>query len=81
MFCMLLAFMLYVHALFLLTCFITDISAKATGAYEGARIKVANFVNAADSREIIFTRNATEAINLVAYSWGLSNLKDRKSVV
>ncbi|XP_025792746.1 cysteine desulfurase 1, chloroplastic isoform X2 [Panicum hallii] len=51
------------------------LSAKATDAYEGARRKVANFVNAADSREIVFTRNATEAINLVAYSWGLSNVK------
>jgi cysteine desulfurase/selenocysteine lyase len=64
----------------LLTRFIIDISAKATGAYEDARIKVANFVNAADSREIIFTRNATEAINLVAYSWGLSNLKQGDEV-
>ncbi|XP_035822507.1 cysteine desulfurase 1, chloroplastic-like isoform X1 [Zea mays] len=52
------------------------LSAKATHAYEDARRKVANFVNAADSREIVFTRNATEAINLVAYSWGLSNLKE-----
>ncbi|TVU27262.1 hypothetical protein EJB05_29860 [Eragrostis curvula] len=51
------------------------LSVKATDAYERARTKVANFINAADSREIVFTRNATEAINLVAYSWGLSNLK------
>lgn len=57
------------------------LSAKATAAYENARIKVANFVNAADSREIIFTRNATEAINLVAYSWGLSNLKQGDEIV
>uniref|UniRef100_A0ACD5W7B1 Uncharacterized protein n=1 Tax=Avena sativa TaxID=4498 RepID=A0ACD5W7B1_AVESA len=60
---------------------IHNLSAKATGAYEAARIKVANFVNAADSREIIFTRNATEAINLVAYSWGLSNLKQGDEIV
>ncbi|KAK3139194.1 hypothetical protein QOZ80_5AG0379300 [Eleusine coracana subsp. coracana] len=57
------------------------LSAKATDAYERARIKVANFVNAADSREIVFTRNATEAINLVAYSWGLSNLNQGDEII
>ncbi|CAD6258659.1 unnamed protein product [Miscanthus lutarioriparius] len=57
------------------------LSAKATHAYEDARRKVANFVNAADSREIVFTRNATEAINLVAYSWGLSNVKEGDEIV
>ncbi|XP_044483629.1 cysteine desulfurase 1, chloroplastic [Mangifera indica] len=51
------------------------LSAKATEEYELARKKVAAFINASDCREIVFTRNATEAINLVAYSWGLSNLK------
>ena len=51
------------------------LSAKATDQYEAARRKVASFINASDSSEIVFTRNATEAINLVAYSWGLSNLK------
>lgn len=50
-------------------------SAKATDEYELARKKVAAFINASESREIVFTRNATEAINLVAYSWGLANLK------
>jgi cysteine desulfurase/selenocysteine lyase len=45
----------------------------ATEAFEGARDKAAAFVNAR-SREIIFVRNATEALNLVAYSWGLANL-------
>lgn len=45
-----------------------------------ARKKVAAFINASDSREIVFTRNATEAINLVAYSWGLSNLKPEDEV-
>lgn len=50
-------------------------SAKATDEYELARQKVANFINASECREIVFTKNATEAINLVAYSWGLSNLK------
>lgn len=55
-------------------------SAKATDEYESARRKVAAFMNASDSREIVFTRNATEAINLVAYSWGLSNLKPEDEV-
>ncbi|MEX0622012.1 MAG: cysteine desulfurase [Candidatus Woykebacteria bacterium] len=48
---------------------------EATEAYEGARKKVADFVNAGDRRQIVFTRNATEAINLVAYSWGRKNIK------
>lgn len=56
-------------------------SAKATDEYESARRKVATFINASDSREIVFTRNATEAINLVAYSWGLSNLKPGDEVI
>jgi cysteine desulfurase / selenocysteine lyase len=47
---------------------------RATVALENAREKVRAFVNAPDVREIVFVRNATEAINLVAYSWGLSNL-------
>ncbi|PSP18594.1 MAG: cysteine desulfurase [Cyanobacteria bacterium QS_8_64_29] len=51
------------------------LSVRATEAFEGARDKVAGFVNAASRNEIVFTRNATEAINLVAYSWGLSNLQ------
>ncbi|XP_078445353.1 chloroplastic NIFS-like cysteine desulfurase [Wolffia australiana] len=57
------------------------LSARATEAYERARAKVATFVNASESREIIFTRNATEAINLVAYSWGLTNLKSGDEVI
>lgn len=57
------------------------LSAKATDEYESARQKVANFINAAEAREIIFTRNATEAINLVAYSWGLSNLKPGDEII
>lgn len=67
---------------FLLTSFYyhSEYSAKATDEYELARQKVANFINAAEAREIIFTRNATEAINLVAYSWGLSNLKPEDEV-
>src|SRR5436190_14171893 len=47
---------------------------QATAGYEGARETVARFVNAPTAREIVFTRNATEGINLVAYAWGLSNL-------
>jgi cysteine desulfurase/selenocysteine lyase len=47
---------------------------KATAGYEGARERIARFVNAPTSRELIFTRNATEGINLVAYAWGLTNL-------
>ena len=50
------------------------LSERATEAFEGSREKVRAFVNAPSSREIIFTRQATEAINLVAYSWGLNNL-------
>ncbi len=51
------------------------LSERATAAYEGARSKVAAHFHAASTREIIFTRGATEAINLVASSWGDSNLK------
>jgi len=47
---------------------------RATEGYEGAREKVAQFLNAPSAREIVFTRNATEALNLVAYAWGLDNL-------
>jgi len=46
------------------------LSSRATDAYEGARDKIAKFVNAASRQEIVFTRNASEAINLVAYAWG-----------
>ena len=49
---------------------IYTIGEKATAAYEAARVRVARFINAPDSHELIFTRNATEAINLVAYAWG-----------
>src|SRR6186997_3276344 len=46
----------------------------ATAGYEGARAKIATFLNAPSEREVIFTRSATEGINLVAYAWGLDNL-------
>jgi cysteine desulfurase/selenocysteine lyase len=51
-----------------------EIAARATDAFEAARAKVARFVNAQDAAEIIWTRNTTEAINLVSFSWGLANL-------
>src|SRR5947199_6753849 len=50
------------------------LSERATAEYESARDKVARFVNAPDSRELIFTHGPTESINLVAYAWGLDNL-------
>ncbi|MCL1470646.1 SufS family cysteine desulfurase [Argonema antarcticum] len=57
------------------------LSGKATDAYEGAREKVAKFVNATFPQEIIYTRNASEAINLVAYAWGLTNLQPGDEVI
>ena len=57
------------------------LSARATDAYEGARDKVAAFVNAASRQEIIYTRNASEAINLVAYSWGLNTLQPGDEII
>jgi cysteine desulfurase / selenocysteine lyase len=57
------------------------LSVRATEAYEGARDKVARFVNAASRQEIVFTRNASEAINLVAYSWGLNTLKPGDEII
>src|ERR671922_303998 len=50
------------------------LSERATAAFEGSRQKVQAFINAPEAREVIFTRNATEGLNLVAYAWGLSNL-------
>ena len=57
------------------------LSEEATAAFEASRAKVARFINAASSKEIIWTRNATEAINLVAYSWGSANLKSGDEVL
>ena len=53
----------------------------ATEAYEGGRTKVAEFINAPRTEEVIFTRNATEAINLVASSWGGPNIKEGDEIV
>ena len=51
------------------------IAEEATERYEGTREKVRAFINAASTKEIIYTRGTTEAINLVAYSWGRKNIK------
>ncbi|ELR96801.1 SufS family cysteine desulfurase [Gloeocapsa sp. PCC 73106] len=58
-----------------------SLSTRATEAYEAARAKVAQFIGASSPREIVFTRNATEAINLVAYSWGLNNLQQGDEII
>lgn len=52
-----------------------SLSERATKSYEHARDEVAKFINAKESSEIIFTRNTTESLNLVAYSYGLSHIK------
>ncbi|MCU0569649.1 MAG: SufS family cysteine desulfurase [Oculatellaceae cyanobacterium Prado106] len=57
------------------------LSSRATDAYEGARDKVAAFINAAHREEIVYTRNATEAINLVAYSWAMSTLQRGDEII
>ena len=57
------------------------LSAKATDAYEATRDKVAKFINAASRQEIVYTRNASEAINLVAYSWGMNNLHPGDEII
>ena len=54
---------------------------EATAMYEGARDRIAKFINAKSSKEVIYTRNATEAINLVAYSWGRANIKQGDVIV
>ena len=60
---------------------IYTIGEKATAEYERARARVAHFINAPDSHEIVFTRNATEAINLVSYSWGRRNIGRGDAIV
>ena len=60
---------------------IYEISERATEATEITRRKVRDFINAAYSSEIIYTRNATEAINLVARAWGEANLKSGDTVI
>ncbi len=58
-----------------------QLSARATDHFEAARGKVAAFIGAASDREIVFTRNASEAINLVARSWGDANLREGDEVL
>ena len=58
-----------------------ELAARATEHFEAARVKVARFINAAEPAEIIWTRNVTEAINLVSYSWGLGNLKPGDAIL
>ena len=57
------------------------LSVEATDIYENARERVRKFINAKKSNEIIFTKNATEALNLIAYSYGLSNIKEGDEIV
>jgi len=58
-----------------------ELAARATDAYEGARKKVQAFLNAGSVNEIIFVRGATEAINLVAKSWGEQNLNEGDEII
>ncbi|PJC38395.1 cysteine desulfurase, partial [Candidatus Peregrinibacteria bacterium CG_4_9_14_0_2_um_filter_41_14] len=60
---------------------IYELGEQATLIYETAREKVAVFINAGESREIVFTKNATEALNLIAKTWGKANLKKGDTVV
>ncbi len=57
------------------------LSEEATARYEAARIKVQRFVNARSGKEIIFTANATAALNLVAYAWGRANVREGDVIV
>ena len=58
-----------------------DLSQRATDAFEGARGKVRQFVNASKNEEIVFVRGATEAINLVAFCYGRSKLKAGDEII
>ena len=60
---------------------IYSISIEATELYENARNTIAKFINANSPRELVFTRNATEAINLVANVWVTANLKEGDSII
>lgn len=57
------------------------LSIEATEVYENTRKKIAEFINAKNPEEIIFSKNATESLNLLAYSYGLDNLKENDEVV
>ncbi len=58
-----------------------ELAARATDAYESARSKVAKFIGAGSATEIVFARGATEAINLVAQSWGRQNIREGDEIV
>lgn len=58
-----------------------ELSVKATDIYETARVRTQKFIGAARSEEIIFTKNATEALNLVAYSYGRANIREGDEIV
>src|SRR5215469_247186 len=58
-----------------------EISEEATAKMEKARVKVARFINARQSKQVIFTRNTTESINLVACTWGNTNIAEGDLVV
>src|SRR6185437_12196648 len=60
---------------------IHTLSEEATQEYEGARQKVADFIGAPEARSVIFTRNATEAINLVMFTWGRQNINAGDEIV
>ena len=53
-----------------------SLSIEATEIYESTRAKIAKFINAKHPEEIIFSKNASESLNLIAYSYGLDNLKN-----
>lgn len=58
-----------------------ELSEKATVNFENARKKVQHFINAASDKEIVFTRGATDSINLVAYTWGAANLRAGDEII
>ena len=58
-----------------------SLSMEATEVYENVRDKIAKFINAEHREEIIFSKNATESLNLVAYSYGLENVKENDEIV
>ncbi len=64
----------YLHAYANVHRGVYHLAAEATSRFEGAREAIRSFIGAASAREVIFTRGTTEAINLVAYSWGMANV-------
>ena len=58
-----------------------ELSVKATDIYERARVRTQQFIGAARPEEVVFTKNATEALNLVAYSYGLANVREGDEII